>query len=191
MPLIKNGRLAEDRYLRVLDDAPIPDGVPVIVPAARLLADADELLRREAPLGVLWPNDRRVAELAPYLDRLALVALVFPKFKDGRAYSQARQLRERYGYRRELRATGDILRDQFMFLDRAGFDAFEVKKEADARAFEETRKRYSVFYQPTGDGRPTALRARLARARAEVPAGRSTWSPRHPIPQFSDLNQGR
>jgi uncharacterized protein (DUF934 family) len=170
MPLIKRGRLIEDRYVRVLDDAPIPEGIPVIVPAARLLADAAEFARREAPTGVLWPNDRRVAELVPHLDRLALVALVFPKFKDGRAYSQARQLRERYGFRGELRATGEVLRDQFLFLDRAGFDAFEVKKDADAAAFVEATSRYSVFYQPTGDGRPTVLRARLARAREDAAA---------------------
>ena len=168
MPLVRNGRIAEDRYVRVLDDAPLPDGVPLIVPAARLLADAAELARREAPVGVLWPNDRRVSELAPHLDWLALVALVFPKFKDGRAYSQARQLRERYGFRGELRATGEILRDQFLFLERAGFDSLEVKKATDAAAFEETSRRYSVFYQPTGDGRPTALRARLARTRGAV-----------------------
>jgi uncharacterized protein (DUF934 family) len=163
MPLVKRGRIVEDRYVRVLDDAPVPDGVPAIVPAARLLADAAELARREAPTGVAWPNDRRIAELAPHLDRLALVALVFPAFKDGRAYSQARQLREHYRYRGELRATGQVLRDQFLFLERAGFDAFEVKKEADAGVFAEATRRFSVFYQPTGDGRSTALRARLAR----------------------------
>ena len=110
---------------------------------------------------MLWPNNRKVAELAPHLDRLALVALVFPSFRDGRAYSQARLLRERYGFRGELRATGDVLRDQFLFLVRAGFDAFEVKKDADAAAFAEAVGRYSVFYQPTGDGRPSALRQRL------------------------------
>jgi phosphoadenosine phosphosulfate reductase len=163
MQLIRRGRIAHDEFVRVLDDAPVPDGVPVIVPAERLLADADDLARREAPTGVLWPNDRRVAELAPHLGRLALVALDFPKFKDGRAYSQARQLREHYRYRGELRAIGDVLRDQFLFLERAGFDAFEVKKDADALAFAEATRRYSVFYQPTGDGRCTALRARLAR----------------------------
>jgi len=162
MPLVKGGRIVADRYLRVLDDAPIPDGVPVIIPAARFLADADELTRREAPIGVLWPNNRRVSELAPYLDRLALVALVFPSFKDGRAYSQARQLREQHGFRGELRATGNILRDQFVFLVRAGFDSLEVVKAADAAVFAQTLARYSVFYQPAGDRRVPALRARLA-----------------------------
>ena len=120
---------------------------------------------------MLWPNDRNVAELAPHLDRLALVALVFPNFRDGRAYSQARLLRERYGFRGELRATGEVLRDQFLFLARAGFDAFEVKKDADAAAFAAAIARYSVFYQPTGDGRPSALRARLARPGGRAPSG--------------------
>ena len=130
MPLVKSGQIVEDPFVRALDDAPIPHGVPVIVPGARFIADARDLVQRDAPIGVLWPNDRKVAELAPWLDRVSLVALVFPKFRDGRAYSQARLLRERFGYRRELRATGDVLRDQFQFLLRAGFDAFEVKKPA-------------------------------------------------------------
>jgi uncharacterized protein (DUF934 family) len=161
MPLVKAGRIVEDRFVRVLDDAPVPDGVPVILPAARLLADARELAAREVPTGVVWPNDRKIAELAPHLDRLALVALVFPTFRDGRAYSQARLIRERYRFRGELRATGQVLRDQFLFLNRAGFDAFEVSKENDAVAFTEAVRRYSVFYQPSGDGRVVAFKARL------------------------------
>jgi uncharacterized protein (DUF934 family) len=169
MRLVKGGRVIDDRFVRVLDEAPIPDGVPVLIPATRFLADASEILAREAPTGVLWPNNRRVNELAPHLDRLALVALAFPAFKDGRAYSQARLLREQHGFRGELRATGDILRDQFMFLVRAGFDAFEVKKDADAGAFAEAVKRYSVFYQPTGDGRPAAFRARLRQTPIAAP----------------------
>ena len=66
-----------------------------------------------------------------------------------------------HGYRGELRATGQVLRDQFVFMLRAGFDAFEVMKEGDAEAFAATVKRYSVFYQPTGDGRITALHRRM------------------------------
>jgi uncharacterized protein (DUF934 family) len=161
MQLINKGRIVADGFARVADDAPVPDRLPVIVSAARFLAETDALVRREGPTGVVWPNNRNVAELAPYLDRLALVALVFPTFKDGRAFSQARLIRERYGFRGELRATGQVLRDQFLFMLRAGFDAFEVKKPADAEAFANTVKRYSVFYQPTGDGRMTTLHRRM------------------------------
>ena len=95
---------------------------------------------------------------------LRLIALVFPSFKDGRAYSQARLLREQYGFRGELRATGNVLRDQFLFLVRAGFDSFEAVKEADAAAFVTSVARFSVFYQPAGDRRMSALRARLVQA---------------------------
>jgi uncharacterized protein (DUF934 family) len=168
MPLIKNGRVAADRYITVLDDAPLPEGVPVIVPAARFLADAAEILQRNTQTGVIWPNNRKVAELAPYLDRLAVVALVFPTFKDGRAYSQARVLRERYGYSGELRATGQILRDQFLFLVRAGFDALDVAKASDVDAFASALKRYTVFYQTAGEGRTWAARLRAAISPAPV-----------------------
>ena len=161
MPLVKQGHIVEDVFVRVLDDAPIPDGVPVIVTAERFLADAAELAAREAPVGVLWPNNRRIAELEPWLARLALVALIFPKFRDGRAYSQARLLRERYGFRGELRATGEVLRDQFIFLIRAGFDSLEVTKAADAEAFAAAVSAYSVFYQPSTDGRLAVRRRRL------------------------------
>ena len=161
MPLIKNGAVVADPYVTVRDDATLPESGPIIVTAARLIADAAEILSRGAPVGVIWPNNKNVAELAPLLDQLAVVALVFPNFKDGRAYSQARLLRERYGFRGELRATGQVLRDQFLFMLRAGFDAFEVKKQSDAEAFATTVKHYSVFYQPTGDGRVTALHRRM------------------------------
>src|SRR5438876_2547316 len=152
MRLIKAGRLIEDRFVRVLDDAPVPEGVAAVLPATRLLADARDLVLRQAPTGVIWPNDRKIAELAPYLDWSALIALVFPTFRDGRAYSQARLLRERYQLRCELRATGQVLRDQLLFLHRAGFDAFEVVKPDDAQAFKDAIDRYSIFYQPAADG---------------------------------------
>jgi uncharacterized protein (DUF934 family) len=161
MPLVENGRIVEDRYVRIADDAPIPDRVPVLVSAKRFLAEANEMVRRDGSIGVLWPNDRRVVELEPWLGHLALIALNFPKFRDGRAYSQARLLREQLNFRGMLRATGDVLRDQFHFLVRAGFDSFEVKKPADAQVFAEVLNRYSVVYQPGTDGRTAALRRRL------------------------------
>jgi uncharacterized protein (DUF934 family) len=157
MPLVKNGKIATDIYVHVTDGAEIPSDSAILVPAGRFLENPGALLQRASKVGVVWPNNREVGELVPYLDRLAAVALVFPSFRDGRAYSQARLLRERYRYKGELRATGQVLRDQFVFMLRAGFDAFEVKKQADADAFASTVKRYTVFYQPTGDGYLTAL----------------------------------
>ncbi|MBR0825360.1 DUF934 domain-containing protein [Bradyrhizobium manausense] len=161
MPLVKGGKIADDTFTRLADDAPLPASGDILVSADRFVKDTDALLARAGRLGVIWPNNRDIEELVPHLARLAAVALVFPTFRDGRAYSQARLLRERYAYRGELRATGQVLRDQFVFMLRAGFDSFEVRKQADAEAFAQTVKRYSVFYQPTGDGRITALHRRM------------------------------
>jgi uncharacterized protein (DUF934 family) len=167
MPLVKHGRIATDSFVHVADGAELPGDGAVLVTAARFLEDPEALLRRAGKLGVIWPNNRDVDDLVPWLDRLAVIALLFPTFRDGRAYSQARLLRERHGYDGELRAAGQVLRDQFVFMLRAGFDAFEVKKQSDADAFADTAKRYSVFYQPTGDGRVTALHRRMQQRHSE------------------------
>lgn len=161
MQLVKNSVIVADDLLRVTDDEPVAAGASVLVSATRFVAEADALLSRAGKTGVIWPNNRDLDDLVPCLGRVAVVALMFPTFRDGRAYSQARLLRERFAYRGELRATGQVLRDQFVFMLRAGFDAFEVLKDADAQAFAETSQRYSVFYQPTGDGRITALHRRM------------------------------
>ena len=102
MPLVKQaGRSSTDPYVSILDDAPIPDEGAVLVPAARLLADAGELAQRAGQTGVLWPNDRDVAELAPHLDRLAMVALAFPtlqgrpRLQPGAHFARALPLRRR------------------------------------------------------------------------------------------------
>ncbi|WP_024507693.1 DUF934 domain-containing protein [Bradyrhizobium sp. ARR65] len=161
MPLVRGGNISQDDFVQLADDAPLPEKGAVLVSAARFLADPQVLLQRSDRLGVIWPNNRDLDDLVPHLERIAVVALVFPTFRDGRAYSQARLLRERYAFRGELRATGQVLRDQFVFMLRAGFDAFDVKKQTDAEAFGQTVKRYSVFYQPTGDGRLAAPFRRL------------------------------
>jgi uncharacterized protein (DUF934 family) len=167
MLLVKSGKIVGDAFVRVADDAELPSEGAILISAARFLDDPEFLSRHVGRVGVIWPNNRDVDDLVPHLDRLAVIALVFPTFRDGRAYSQARLLRERFGYHGELRATGQVLRDQFMFMLRAGFDAFEVKKPADADAFTQTAKRYSVFYQPTGDGRITALHRRMQQRHSE------------------------
>src|SRR5947207_10097137 len=102
MPLVKSGKIATDTLVHVTDDAELPGDGAVLVSAARFLEDPEALLRRLGRIGVIWPNNRDVDDLVPYLNRLAVVALVFPSFRDGRAYSQARLLRERFGYRGEL-----------------------------------------------------------------------------------------
>ena len=167
MPLVKGGKIIADPLIHVGDDAEIPGEGAILISAARFLGDAEAVSLRAGRTGVIWPNNRDVDDLVPYLGRLAAVALVFPTFRDGRAYSQARLLRERHRFQGELRATGQVLRDQFVFMLRAGFDAFEVKKDSDAEAFVSTVKRYSVFYQPTGDGRVTALHRRMLQRHSE------------------------
>jgi uncharacterized protein (DUF934 family) len=167
MPLVKNGKISTDDFVHVPDGVELPGDGAILISAARFLEDIETLSRRTGKTGVIWPNNRDLDDLVPYLGGLAMVALVFQSFRDGRAYSQARLLRERHGFRGELRATGQVLRDQFVFMLRAGFDAFEVKKESDAEAFTNTAKRYSVFYQPTGDGRITALHQRMALRHSE------------------------
>lgn len=163
MPLIENGRIVEDRFVRVADEDALPEGVPVLIGIDRFLAEAEVLKGRQAPIGVIWPNNRPVTEIAPYLDQLSLIALNFPIFRDGRAYSQARLLRERLGWRGPLRAIGNVLRDQFLLMERSGFDQIEAVKEADAAAFDEAVHTYTVFYQPATDERPSLLRQRLGR----------------------------
>jgi uncharacterized protein (DUF934 family) len=167
MPLVKNAKILGDAFVHLADDAEIPGDGAILISSTLFLGDPETLSRRAGKTGVIWPNTRDVDDLVPYLDRLAVIGLVFPTFRDGRAYSQARLLRERHSYRGELRATGQVLRDQFVFMLRAGFDAFEVKKESDAEAFALTAKRYSVFYQPTGDGRITALHRRMQQRHSE------------------------
>ncbi len=161
MRYIKDGAVAADPWVYIEGDGPVPADVPAIVSPDWLFAAApNTIARRSAALGVAWPNDRRVSELVPHLPQLSLIALEFPVFRDGRAYSQARRLRERHGFKGEIRATGDVLRDQFLFMARAGFNAFEVRKPADAEAFIQALNAFSIRYQPAGSDSP-AFRARL------------------------------
>lgn len=161
MRYIKDGALATDSWVYIEGDGPVPPDVPAIVSPDWLFAAGPEALAsRGAALGVAWPNDRRVSELVPYLPGLSLIALEFPVFRDGRAYSQARRLREHHGFKGEIRATGDVLRDQFLFMARSGFNAFEVRKPSDAEAFTQALNAFSIRYQPAGSESP-AFRDRL------------------------------
>jgi uncharacterized protein (DUF934 family) len=166
MPLLKHGRVAEDIWVKVEDGGYLPDEQPALISHARWEAEKSELQKRNAPLGILLPNDLDMLTFGEAAGRFELIALNFPKFSDGRAYSQARLLRERFGYRGELRATGNVLRDQLLLMHRAGFDTFEVASKSAsgpdaAEIFAKALSTLSVFYQPTGDGRITARDLRL------------------------------
>lgn len=114
-----------------------------------------------------WPavslaNSDPVEDLAPHVGRLRLIVLNFPKFSDGRAYSQARLLRGRLGYTGELRATGGVLQDQLPFMLRCGFDSFESDQKGFGEALAKARTLFSVVYQPAEDDRATASLLRLS-----------------------------
>jgi uncharacterized protein (DUF934 family) len=116
----------------------------------------------EAPALTL-ANTEDVLQLGSRLDGINLAVLDFPKFTDGRAYSQARLLRERLGYQGELRASGAVFLDQLPFLLRCGFDSFESDQTGFGEALARARTLFSVVYQPVGDGRITANDLRLRR----------------------------
>ncbi|MCB1888139.1 MAG: DUF934 domain-containing protein [Rhodocyclaceae bacterium] len=122
--LIKNGKVVDDNWQVLPADATEVPAGPVIVPLALWQSAAGELADR-GDLGVWLAPDEDPAELADALPSLAVVAIEFPKFADGRGYSSAALLRSRYGYRGELRAIGEVLRDQFFYLTRCGFDALQ------------------------------------------------------------------
>ena len=133
--LIKERRIVADSW-HLLERGPKGEmpGVPargnVIVPLALWIARREELLPRTetGTLGVWLDANEGPEALAGDVQRLPLIAVNFPKFGDGRGYSIARLLRERYGYKGELRAVGQITRDHLFFLESVGFDAFELRE---------------------------------------------------------------
>lgn len=172
MPLIRSagngaGQVVDDPWTLVGDDEPLPENGPVIVTLARWQQDRESLIASGRPLGVRLATDQLAGTIAGDLPHLSLIALEFPSFRDGRAYSTARQLRDRYGFRGELRAVGNVLRDQLLFMHRCGFDAFEVPGADAAAAFARALGEFSVFYQPASDQRLPATRLRPLRSAAE------------------------
>ena len=169
MVLIKNGAAVADPWVTVGDDASLPNG-PTIVTLHRWLAERDRLIMRNAPLGVRIESGQSPAEIATDLDRLAVVALAFPVFTDGRPFSTARQLRDQYGYKGETRAVGDVLRDQILFMVRCGFDAFEMNSDDSAVDWRAAVAEIEVFYQTAADNRPSAMESRHVRTNVSEPA---------------------
>ncbi len=167
MALIKNGAQVSDQWIYADDGTPVQADIPTIVTLGRFLNERDTLIRSSAELGVKVSPGDDVTVLERDLDRLRVVALDFPKFTDGRAYSAARILRQRFQFEGEIRAVGEVLRDQYLFLSRAGFDAFEVRDGADARDWLTAVREFSHHYQPAADGSRPVWAQRLDAQAAE------------------------
>lgn len=145
--LLENGRPVADSWLSVADDAALPAEGKALVTLARWTAERDGLAARTAPLGVLVPGDTRLALLVPDLPHFALIAIHFPKFRDGRGFTLARSLREHRGYTGELRATGHLLPDQYQHLVRCGFSTVEVADDAKPEVWAQALGALTVTYQ--------------------------------------------
>lgn len=148
MTLVRNGAVVADAW----SDATY--FTPESWAAARESGQA-----AKGPRALTLGPDDAVESPGPDAACFDLIAIAFPSFTDGRPYTAARLLRERYAYTGELRATGQVLRDQLFFMVRCGFDTFEV---ADAEAFAQAMHEISVVYQPAADGRTGALWHRRA-----------------------------
>lgn len=162
MALFANDAFIEDVWRAATPDEAARDHV--IFTPTQWRERRAALFEQAGPFGLRLEPGASVSEIGADLARLALIALTFPKYTDGRAYSMARQLRD-MGFSGQLRAVGNVLFDQLQLMQRCGFDAFEINHEPTLRLLREGRRPVvSRFYQP-GLG-------------AEAPAGTRPWARR-------------
>ncbi len=157
--LLKSGTFAADNFIAIADDAALPDG-GAIVSLARFDKERTALLERNAPLGVRLQAHESPEKLGDDVNRLSLVVLEFPKFRDGRPFSWARMLRTRFGFKGEIRAVGDFLYDQIAYQHRTGFDAWEVPENFKIEDFARALGEMTYVYQPSADGKKTIRQLR-------------------------------
>ena len=160
MPLLKDGRIVEDEWIALDETQVHADDAPLIVDLDSWLKNRGDFSDRDAPLGLRLLPGQSPEAIKDDLHRFSLIALEFPAFKDGRAYSYARLLRERYGFAGELRAVGEVLQDQLRFMVRVGFDAFEVDERVTPEIFAAETQRFTHAYQPSSDGVATVVSQR-------------------------------
>ena len=160
MALLQHGALQPNNWRFVGDDAAIPAEEPVTVSLKRWQAEGETLRGRNTPIGVRLKNDEQALALGEDVHRLSLIEIEFPKFTDGRAFSQARILRDKLGYTGELRAFGTILRDQYFYMTRCGIDSVELPDDKPIDGYLAALKEFSAWYQPASDGRVTVLELR-------------------------------
>jgi uncharacterized protein (DUF934 family) len=160
-------RLLRDRQIvfdewRYVAEAAGDAGAPLIVTFDQWQMEPDTWIARGSPLGVVLSAAHKIEQLAPDLARFALIAAEFSGPSEGRGYSQARLLRERWNFKGELRATGYVRRDQLFFMARCGFNSFELP-EADLEDAHTAFSTFSAAYQPSNDlGLAVKLRRDIA-----------------------------
>ncbi len=145
---------ADDHFTQMADEDPIPAG-DVILSLTRFMAEGEGLMANRA-VGVRLESNEAVEDLTYDLRRLPVIALSIPKFRDGRAYTAARLLRERFGYTGEIRAVGEVLREQARHMVRCGFDGFVPSDGSDPESWAAAVGRYRHVYQRAADARQPA-----------------------------------
>jgi uncharacterized protein (DUF934 family) len=163
-----NGRrLGNDPWIYLDDGQPAEDQASVVVSVTRLQGEAEALLQR-GPVGVkILPSDA-IEEIAAYIPQLSLIAVDFPIYRDGRGFSTARLARERYHFKGDLRAVGDVLQDLVFFMLRCGFSSLALKARDAEAAFARAAGAFGAVYQPAADGRATIIAARSRRAQEKT-----------------------
>lgn len=164
--ILQGGELVDDDWTVVEDGhTPIESvGGKVIVTLARWRAEGEALLAAYAAVGVLVPNTADIEAIHAEIAGRPLIALQFPTFSDGRALSQAVVLRKRLGYRGELRAVGDVIRDLVFWLGRCGFDSIVPRQDQSPQACQEALRELTVAYQAAADEHTPVWIRRRARA---------------------------
>jgi uncharacterized protein (DUF934 family) len=167
--IIRERKVQADPWLRLECAAdgsfpPVPSAGDVLVPLAMWLALRDDLVLRTGRLGVWLDSQEDPARIAGDLGHFAAIAINFPKFVDGRGYSIAHLLRSRYGWKGELRAVGDVFRDQLFFLESCGFDAFQLRAGEDLQDALSAFADFSEAYQSSIERPQPLFRRRAAPA---------------------------
>jgi uncharacterized protein (DUF934 family) len=173
VPLLDRNGSAEDRWTR--SEGSAIGNIPAALVPWEVLVEVLDAQEPEQVIGVILPNSVPFAALAPYLPRLALVAITFPAYADGRGFSLARQIK-RAGFAGEIRASGPLIADQFAYALSCGFDTIELPEANAARQpvsqWLQARDSFSATYQRGyGESGCNVLdQRRAARAAAPIAA---------------------
>ena len=163
--MIRDGKIVDNDWLLIATDGEIPPSGKIIVPLALWLIakslSAHLLNTHQGEVGVWLDGNEDVSVLVGALDSIPLIAIQFPKFADGRGYSTAALLRTRYGFTGELRAIGDVLRDQLFYMQRVGFNAFVVRADKDIDDAVTALNDFSETYQASTDQPQPLFRRRV------------------------------